>query len=106
MPAKAILSPVGKKLVRNSIYQKYIINLKQKQTEMNKKGALLLAGAAAYAYYRYSKMTPEEKANIKNKVNEYAGKVMDNIPDEVKNVFSKVGKQANEWKNEVEKPTS
>lgn len=68
---------------------------------MNKKGALLLAGAAAYAYYRYSKMTPEQKENIKNKVNEVAGKVMDNIPTELKNAFGKTKSEVADWAEEV-----
>ena len=28
---------------------------------------LLLAAAAAYGYHRYSKMTPEQKSNLKDK---------------------------------------
>ena len=35
---------------------------------MQTKGlGLLLAAAAAYGYYRYSKMTPEQKNNLKEK---------------------------------------
>jgi hypothetical protein len=35
---------------------------------MQRKGlGLLLAAAAAYGYYRYSKMTPEQKNNLKEK---------------------------------------
>lgn len=61
---------------------------------MNKKGALLLAGAAAYAYYRYTKMTPEEKENLKSKINETAQKVLDNIPQDLKGVFNKAADEA------------
>jgi len=35
---------------------------------MQRKGlGLLLAAAAVYGYYRYSKMTPEQKNNLKEK---------------------------------------
>ena len=35
---------------------------------MQRKGlGLLLAAAAAYGYYRFSKMTPEQKNNLKEK---------------------------------------
>lgn len=55
---------------------------------MNKK-ALLLAGAAAYAYYRYTKMTPEEKQSMKDKFNDTASKVLENLPNDLKGVFNK-----------------
>lgn len=56
---------------------------------MNKKGALLLAGAAAYAYYRYSKMSEQEKSELKAKLNDAGNRIMDNLPSDLKNVFSK-----------------
>ena len=59
---------------------------------MNKKGGLLLAAAAAYAYYKYTKMTPDEKKNIKNKFNETTGKVLENLPKDLKSVFNKTEK--------------
>ena len=35
---------------------------------MQRKGlGLLLAAAAAYGYYRYSKMSPEQKKNLRDK---------------------------------------
>ena len=53
----------------------------------NKKG-LLLAGIAAYAYYKYNKMSPDEKEKLKQK-----GKKLydDYVPNEIKNMFGKKG---------------
>ena len=36
---------------------------------------LVLAGLAAAAYYAYTKMTPEQKENIKNKGKDLLGKL-------------------------------
>jgi hypothetical protein len=42
---------------------------------MQKKGlGLLLAAAAAYGYYKYSKMTPEEKNGLKEKGKKFVDK--------------------------------
>jgi len=42
---------------------------------MQRKGlGLLLAAAAAYGYYKYSKMTPEEKNGIKEKGKKFVDK--------------------------------
>ena len=50
---------------------------------MNKKG-LLLAGLAAFAYYKYKKMTPESKKkmgdSIKDQFNQY-------VPENLKKLF-------------------
>lgn len=50
---------------------------------MNTKG-LLLAGLAAFAYYKYKKMSPESKQKVvdtlKDKVGQY-------VPDNMKEVF-------------------
>jgi hypothetical protein len=46
---------------------------------------LVLAGAAAYGYHRYSKMTPEQKADMKKRGRDFLDK---NIND-VKNMFGK-----------------
>lgn len=50
---------------------------------MNTKG-LLLAGLAAFAYYKYKKMTPESK---KKMVDTLKDKVSGYIPANIKNMF-------------------
>jgi hypothetical protein len=59
----------------------------------NKKGTaglLLLAGAAAYAYHRYSKMSEEEKSSMLGGLKEKGRKLYDDyVPTEIKNMFSK-----------------
>jgi hypothetical protein len=50
---------------------------------------LLLAGLAAYAYYRYKKMSPEEKANITNKVKETGRSFSENLPSQLKDLLGK-----------------
>ena len=60
------------------------------QNKRSNSGSLLLAGLAAFAYYKYSKMTPAERSNLfetlkakgKQLVNDYA-------PAEVKDIFMK-----------------
>lgn len=49
------------------------------------KVGLLLAAVAAYGVYRYSKMTPEQKTNLKAKGKEFIDK---NLGD-VNNLFNK-----------------
>ena len=45
---------------------------------MNKKaGTLLLAGLAAFAYYKYSKMSREEKDNLANTLKDKGKKLYD-----------------------------
>jgi len=46
---------------------------------------LVLAGAAAYGYHRYSKMTPEQRADMKKRGKDFLDK---NLND-VKNMFRK-----------------
>ena len=42
---------------------------------MQKRGlGLLLAAAAAYGYYKYSKMTPEQKTKLKQKGKDFVDK--------------------------------
>ena len=50
---------------------------------MNKKG-LLLAGIAAFAYYKYKNMTPESKKKIMDTLKDKVGQ---NFPDSLKNLF-------------------
>ena len=53
-------------------------------------GTLLLAGAAAFAYYKYSKMSDEQKRNLANTIKEKGRKFYDeNIPENVKGMFKK-----------------
>ncbi|MEP6700748.1 MAG: hypothetical protein ABJA85_05510 [Bacteroidota bacterium] len=51
----------------------------------NSKVGLLLAAAAAYGAYRYSKMTPEQKSNLKAKGKDFLNK---NLGD-MNNLFGK-----------------
>ena len=51
---------------------------------------LLLAGAAAFAYYKYSQMSESEKANLVNDLKEKGKKLFDQYMPEVKNMFAKM----------------
>ncbi len=52
------------------------------------KGSLLLAGLAAFAYYKYSKLSPAEKNNITGTIKEKGKKLYDQyVPAEVKKIF-------------------
>ena len=57
----------------------------------NKKtSALILAGAAAFAYYKYSKMTPEEKTKFVSTLKEKgSGLLTTLIPAGLGNLFTK-----------------
>lgn len=54
---------------------------------IGKKGTVLLAGLAALAYYKYNKMTATEKENLKSSLKKTGQKIVDQLPDEVKNLF-------------------
>jgi len=55
-------------------------------------GALLIAGAAAFAYYKYSQMSEEEKSKIIADLKEKGQKLYDQyMPEEVKSMFAKKG---------------
>ena len=57
-------------------------------------GAFLLAGLAAYAYYKYSKMSDEQKKNIVGDLKEKGRKLYDQYaPQEVKDMFENKGNQ-------------
>ena len=59
---------------------------------MQRKGlGLLLAAAAAYGYYRYSKMTPEEKNSMRQKGKDFFDKNLGGL----KNVFGRKTSPAN-----------
>lgn len=62
----------------------------------NKKG-LLLAGVAAYAYYKYNKMTPEQRQDMVGGLKEKGQKLYDEyVPSEVKNMFGNKSKSASQ----------
>ncbi len=53
-------------------------------------GSLLLAGAAAFAYYKYSKMSAQEKSELVTGLKEKGKKFYDeNIPENVKSLFNR-----------------
>ena len=55
-----------------------------------KTGGLILAGLAAYAYYKYNKMSPQEKEDLVGNLKEKGRKLVDQyLPENVKNMFSK-----------------
>jgi hypothetical protein len=55
-------------------------------------GTLLAAGLAAFAYYKYSKMSAEEKSKLTSDLKDGAQKIYDQyMPEEVKNIFAKKG---------------
>jgi hypothetical protein len=56
-----------------------------------KSGApLLLAGLAAFAYYKYSKLSPERKQDITGTIKEKGKKIYDKlVPQSIKNMFGK-----------------
>jgi hypothetical protein len=54
------------------------------------KGGLLLAGLAAFAYYKYSKMSEEQKRNLVSGLKEKGQKLYDQyMPTEIKSMFEK-----------------
>jgi hypothetical protein len=59
----------------------------------NKKGpggGLLLAGLAAFAYYKYSKMSSEEKENLVSDLKAKGQKLYDDyMPEQVKSMLAK-----------------
>lgn len=49
---------------------------------MQRKGlGLLLAAAAAYGYYRYSKMSPEQKSGLRQKGKDFLDKNLGGVKD-------------------------
>lgn len=57
-------------------------------------GTLIAAGLAAFAYYKYSKMSPEEKQSVVGDLKDKAQKLYDQYaPEELKSVFAKKGTQ-------------
>ena len=51
---------------------------------------LLLAGAAAYAYYKYSKMTPEQRKSLVGNLKQKGKDLMDEyLPGSMKSGFNR-----------------
>lgn len=70
---------------------------KIKSMSQNKKSAapLFLAGLAAFAYYKYSKLSPEEKKDLKGTIKEKGKKIYDKyMPGSVKSMFNTNEEQA------------
>ncbi len=58
-------------------------------------GSLLLAGLAAFAYYKYSKMTPEERRNLFDSLKAKGKKLVDDyVPANIKDKFMNQGSGA------------
>ncbi len=52
-------------------------------------GALVLAGLAAFAYYKYNKMSDDEKKNLVGGLKEKGQKLYDQyVPEEIKSMFA------------------
>ncbi len=69
----------------------------------NKKstGSFIIAGLAAFAFYKYSKMSEEQKRNIVGDLKEKGKKIYDEYaPAELKEVFNKKKQEATDSFNE------
>ena len=65
------------------------------------RGSLLLAGLAAFAYYKYSKLSPNEKSNLVATIKEKGKKLYDQyFPGQLKNFFE--SKDTFSYKNDFE----
>ena len=56
---------------------------------MGKISLLLLTGAAAFAAYKYSKMSEDEKRELVDKLKEKGKKIYDQFSPDIKNTFKK-----------------
>ena len=54
---------------------------------MKKGSGLIALGLAAFAYWKY-KMTPEQKANVKNKISDAGKNLWDKVPQNIKNTVA------------------
>jgi len=60
-----------------------------------KTGGLVLAGLAAYAYYKYNKMTPEERRQAMAGIKEKGQKLYDDyVPSDLKKMFGRKDQEA------------
>lgn len=53
-------------------------------------GMLALAGLAAWAYYKYNKMSADEKQQLTGKIKEHGKKLMEMVPENLKNKIPSV----------------
>ncbi|HUR10483.1 MAG TPA: hypothetical protein VM012_03900 [Flavitalea sp.] len=60
-------------------------------------GTLLLAGAAAYAYYRYTKMSADQKKDLVNNIKNQGSKIMDQVRGTTSSARNSFEKQANRF---------
>jgi len=71
---------------------------------MNTKGKGLLAlvglAAGAFAFWKYKNMTPEEKQNIKSKINETGRKIKETVGDVESSLSDKYDTLKNKAKQE------
>ncbi len=68
------------------------------QNKKSGTGALVLAGLAAFAYYKYSKMSEEQKRDLVGGLKEKGKKLFDQyMPSQVKDMFGK--KENNSFTN-------
>jgi hypothetical protein len=64
--------------------------LQQLIMKNKKTSALILAGVAAFAYYKYSKMSPEEKTEFTQALKEKGSGLLSNfLPGGLGNIFTK-----------------
>jgi len=65
------------------------------QNRRSNSGSLLLAGLAAFAYYKYSKMSPAERSNLFETLKAKGKKLVDDfVPAEIKEKFMNQGNAA------------
>ena len=62
---------------------------------MNK--GLIALGLAAFAYYRYNKMTAEEKARMKDQVKSAGKKISEHIPANLKETIGRYRNNAEKF---------
>jgi hypothetical protein len=61
------------------------------------KASLVIAGLAAYAYYKYSKMSEEERNNMVSDLKQKGQKLYDDyVPENLKSMFGKKEEQGPE----------
>jgi uncharacterized protein YjbJ (UPF0337 family) len=77
---------------------------------MNNKGkgilALLGVAAGAFAFWKYKNMTPEEKQQLKSKVNDTGRKIKETVDDVESSISDKYERLKGSAKKEVSDVTS
>ncbi len=64
-------------------------------------GKLLLAGAAAYAYYRYTKMSPEQKRDLTNNLKNKGTQILDQFRGATGNLRNSFSKQSDSFSKQT-----